>query len=114
MMSQWLIQYLSVDVVDGRVAAELVVERVVADVGAELDEDEAVDVGTELVVEAELDKDETVDVAAVLSVDRLLLAVDIEVLGLVVVVESSVVDGSVPLLRKTYNEANRYYNVASF
>ena len=96
MMSQWLIQYLSVDVVDGRVAAELVV---------------AVDV--ELVVVGV-----AVDFAAVdvLSVDRLLLAVDIEVLGLVVVVvvESSVVDGSVPLLRKTYNEANRYYNVASF
>ena len=74
MMSQWLIQYLSVDVVDGRVAAELVV---------------AVDV--ERVVVA-------VDFAAVdvLSVDRLLLAVDIEVLGL----ERDVVDGSVPLLKE--------------
>ena len=59
---------------DGRVAAELVV---------------AVDV--ELVVVA-------VDFAAVdvLSVDRLLLAVDIEVLGL----ERDVVDGSVPLLKE--------------
>ena len=57
---------------DGRVAAELVV---------------AVDV--ERVVVA-------VDVAAVLSVDRLLLAVDIEVLGL----ERDVVDGSVPLLKE--------------
>ena len=74
MMSQWLIQYLSVDVVDGRVAAELVV---------------AVDF--ELVVVA-------VDFAGVdvLSVDRLLLAVDIEVLGL----ERDVVDGSVPLLKE--------------
>ena len=76
MMSQWLIQYLSVDVVDGRVAAELVV---------------AVDV--ELVVVGV-----AVDFAAVdvLSVDRLLLAVDIEVLGL----ERDVVDGSVPLLKE--------------
>ena len=65
---------------DGRVAAELVV---------------AVDVERVVV---------GVDVAAVdvLSVDRLLLAVDIEVLGL----ERDVVDGSVPLLKKS-NEANR-------
>ena len=78
MMSQWLIQYLSVDVVDGRVAAELVV---------------AVDV--ELVVVGV-----AVDFAAVdvLSVDRLLLAVDIEVLGL----ERDVVDGSVPLLKRNH------------
>ena len=71
-----LIQYLSFDVVDGRVAAELVV---------------AVDVEVERVVVG-------VDVAAVdvLSVDRLLLAVDIEVLGL----ERDVVDGSVPLLKE--------------
>ena len=61
---------------DGRVAAELVV---------------AVDV--ELVVVGV-----AVDFAAVdvLSVDRLLLAVDIEVLGL----ERDVVDGSVPLLKE--------------
>ena len=74
MMSQWLIQYLSVDVVDGRVAAELVVAVDVERVGV------------------------AVDFAAVdvLSVDRLLLAVDIEVLGL----ERDVVDGSVPLLKE--------------